>query len=80
MRRRNATFLADLGDFAAIFGRLLCDFCIIFALFLRDFCVIFLWSARARKVEPVRLFKVLQVVSNSREFSRVFVLLVCFAR
>ncbi|KXA17544.1 hypothetical protein HMPREF3216_01094 [Gardnerella vaginalis] len=42
--------------------------------------MIFLWSARARKVEPVRLFKVLQVVSNSREFSRVFVLLVCFAR
>ncbi|EPI44889.1 hypothetical protein HMPREF3204_00905 [Gardnerella pickettii] len=39
------------------------DFCrgfwVIFARFLHNFCAIFLWSARARKVEPVRLFKVL---------------------
>lgn len=55
MRRRNATFLAALGDFCV---------CVIHYTFslndsLNDHLPDFLWSARARKVEAVRLFKVL---------------------
>ena len=41
--------------FAAVFAALLGDFRVI----LHNFRAIFLWSARARKVEAVRLFKVL---------------------